>query len=70
DNFYISQPKLSTGGGDNFNAGFCWAMLMNMDISSSLIIANAVSGFYVKNGYSPGREEVIDFLHEWYENIT
>ncbi|MDO8686340.1 MAG: hypothetical protein Q7J78_06700 [Clostridiales bacterium] len=70
DNFYISQPKLSTGGGDNFNAGFCWAMLMNMDITSSLVIANAVSGFYVKNGYSPGREEVIDFLKEWYKNIT
>ena len=70
ENFHVQQPKLSTGGGDNFNAGFCWAMLMNMDITSSLITANAVSGFYVKNGYSPGREDVINFLNEWYKNIA
>jgi len=68
-NFHIRRPKLSTGGGDNFNAGFCWAMLMGLDITSSLIIANAISGFYVKNGYCGRREDIMDFLYKWYESI-
>lgn len=65
DNLYIAQPKLSTGGGDNFNAGFCLAKLIGADMASSLIIANAVSGFYIKNGYSANKNELIEFLHQW-----
>lgn len=69
DNLYIERPALSTGGGDNFNAGYCMAQLIGMDIASSLIIANAASGFYVKNGFSANKSELIDFLHYWQQTI-
>jgi sugar/nucleoside kinase (ribokinase family) len=60
--FLCKDPVLLTGGGDNFNAGFCLAQLLGMDLPQSLITANAVSGFYVKYGVSPGRKQLGDFL--------
>jgi sugar/nucleoside kinase (ribokinase family) len=62
--FFISNPVISTGAGDNFNAGFCTAQLLQSDPESSLIFANAVSGFYVKTGVSPQLTDVIKFLEE------
>lgn len=69
DNLYIEDPKLSTGGGDNFNAGICLAQLMGLDTVSSLILANAASGYYVKNGYSADINGLIDFLKDWQETL-
>jgi sugar/nucleoside kinase (ribokinase family) len=60
--FHTPSPKLSTGGGDNFNAGYCFARLCSFDVRSSLVVAAAVAGFYVSNGSSPTRAEVVDFL--------
>ncbi|HEY6975119.1 MAG TPA: PfkB family carbohydrate kinase [Chitinophagaceae bacterium] len=62
--FFIGNPVISTGAGDNFNAGFCTAQLLQSDLESSLIFANAVSGFYVKTGTSPQLADVIKFLEE------
>lgn len=64
---YIKCPILSTGGGDNFNAGVCIAMLLGFDIDSCLILGNALSGFYVKNGYSADIHELIEYLEYWKE---
>ena len=50
--FFVSDPKISTGAGDNFNAGFCAAQLLELDLESSVILANAVSGYYVRTGTS------------------
>ncbi|MBI5008401.1 MAG: hypothetical protein HZB98_01840 [Bacteroidia bacterium] len=61
-NFYCNDPSVLTGGGDNFNAGLCYALLNNFDLCNSLITANAVSGSYVQTGISPGHEELIEFL--------
>ncbi len=66
----IEHPKISTGGGDNFNAGFCLAQLLGMDLSASLIAANAVSGFYVQNGFSPSLDQLCAFLQEWQEAVN
>lgn len=60
-NHYIEKPKLLTGGGDNFNAGFVFGYLNGYDIEESLCIANAVSGYYVSHGHSPTYEQ----LSEW-----
>lgn len=70
DNLYIEFPRLSTGGGDNFNAGVCMAQLMDLDMASSLILANAMAGFYVKHGYSAGQSQLIGFLREWQAKIA
>jgi uncharacterized ferredoxin-like protein len=64
DTFYCQEPKILTGGGDNFNAGYCFARLNGFDLFESLIIANAVSGYYVRFGNSPGIEGIIEILKE------
>ncbi|HKO79038.1 MAG TPA: PfkB family carbohydrate kinase, partial [Chitinophagaceae bacterium] len=60
--FFISDPKISTGAGDNFNAGFCAAQLLELDLESSAIFANAVSGYYVRTGTSAQLPAIIHFL--------
>jgi hypothetical protein len=60
--FFCREPKILTGGGDNFNAGYCFAGLYGFDLFQSLLLANAVSGYYVKTGISPDPGQLIDFL--------
>jgi hypothetical protein len=62
DTFYCSEPAILTGGGDNFNAGYCFARLNNLDLFQSIVVANAVSGSYVKTGISPDVEHLKEFL--------
>jgi len=59
------NPKLTTGAGDNFNAGFCLGQVLDLSPKESLIIGTATSGFYVRNAASPTFHELIEFLSEW-----
>jgi hypothetical protein len=67
--FFVSNPHISTGAGDHFNAGFSVAQLLKLDLESSLIFANAVSGMYVRTGISPQLPEVKDFLQASIKDI-
>lgn len=58
----VQSPKVSTGGGDNFNAGFCFGQLAGLSSEDSMRIAMATSGAYVKHGRSPDLEELKAFL--------
>ena len=58
----ISNPKLTTGAGDHFNAGFCIGRLLGMDLAESLQIGVATSGFYVRNARSPKLDDLKKFL--------
>ena len=49
----IENPMLSTGAGDNFNAGFCAGMLIETDLQSSLGLGHAVANYYMQTGMSP-----------------
>jgi hypothetical protein len=62
ETFFSKEPKILTGGGDNFNAGFCFALLNGFDLYKSTVIANAVSGYYVKTGISPDADVLKGFL--------
>jgi sugar/nucleoside kinase (ribokinase family) len=53
---FIAEPKISTGAGDNFNAGYCMGKLLGLDVEASLIMANATSNIYINTGESPGIE--------------
>ena len=54
----VKSPKISTGGGDNFNAGFCTGQLLGLAVRDSMLLGMEVSGYYVENGYSPAWPEL------------
>lgn len=66
---YTSKPKLTTGAGDNFNAGFCLAQVLGFDPEASLAIGAGTSGFYVRNRRSPKGAELPAFLRTWAQNV-
>lgn len=66
---YEPNPKLTTGAGDNFNAGFCLGQVLGLCPEESLILGTATSGYYVKNAESPSFEAIIDFLSSWRNNL-
>ncbi|MFZ5806303.1 MAG: PfkB family carbohydrate kinase [Verrucomicrobiota bacterium] len=59
---YTSKPKISTGAGDHFNAGFVLGKLLGLSMAHSLQLAVAASGFYVRHATSPNREQLVRFL--------
>ena len=65
DGPYCAKPKLTTGAGDNFNAGFCLGQSLGLDPLASLTLGVCTSGFYVRNAQSPTFEQVIDFAEKW-----
>ncbi len=62
---YTKEPKLTTGAGDNFNAGFCNGWVAGFDPGQCLAMGVCTSGFYVRNGKSPTRDELRDFMEKW-----
>jgi hypothetical protein len=65
DGKVIEEPKISTGGGDNLNAGFCLGYLLDLTMEESMILGMAASGAYVKNGESPDINTIISYLKTW-----
>jgi pfkB family carbohydrate kinase len=59
---YTAKPKITTGAGDHFNAGFCIGRLLGGDLATSLQIGVATSGFYVRQAKSPRLEDLKKFL--------
>ena len=62
---YIAKPKLSTGAGDNFNAGFMLGLLLGLSPDQALLSGMSTSGFYVRNARSPKFRELYTFMKEW-----
>lgn len=62
---YMEKPLLTTGAGDNFNAGYCNALLNGLSEEECLRFAVATSGYYVRYGKSPTTHELNDFLNKW-----
>lgn len=60
--FFTAEPKISTGAGDNFNAGYCTGQLLDLELEIAVVLANAVSGIYVRTGISPESKDIIEFL--------
>ncbi|MEX1012729.1 MAG: PfkB family carbohydrate kinase [Waddliaceae bacterium] len=62
---YNPKPVVSTGAGDNFNAGYCNALLYHCSYEDRLLSAVANSGYYVSHGKSPEMLELAEYLLEW-----
>lgn len=59
---FTLKPKITTGAGDHFNAGFCVGRLLGLNISASLQIGVATSGYYVRHAKSPRLDDLRKFL--------
>ena len=62
---YTPKPKLTTGAGDNFNAGYCNGLLTGLDPEACLMTGVCSSGFYVRNCRSATRPELAGFARQW-----
>lgn len=58
---FVAKPKLSTGAGDNFNAGFCLGLLAGLPIEECLCTGVGTSGYYVRNAHSPSAKQLAEF---------
>lgn len=61
---FTPRPKITTGAGDHFNAGFCIGRLLGLELSGALQLGVATSGFYVRRASSPTLAEMRQFLTE------
>ena len=68
DGPYTASPILTTGAGDNFNAGFCLGQILKLSPEQSLILGVATSGYYVRNAKSPSFDDTKEFLNNWRED--
>ncbi|MCC6949844.1 MAG: hypothetical protein IT433_00200 [Phycisphaerales bacterium] len=56
------SPRLSTGAGDHFNAGFAFAQVRGLPLDECLAVGCAVSGAYVRDAASPDASRLVSFL--------
>ncbi len=62
DGPFTPTPRLSTGAGDHFNAGFALGQMVGMKVEECLAVGCGVSGAYVRDAQSPSRERLVGFL--------
>jgi hypothetical protein len=60
--FFIKQPVISSGAGDNFNAGFATGRLLGLPTNLALVLGNATSALYMQSAKSPSITDLINFL--------
>jgi sugar/nucleoside kinase (ribokinase family) len=65
DGPYCQNPTLTTGAGDNFNAGFCKGLLAGLEPVEMLACGVSNSGFYVRNGRSATSKDLVAFVGQW-----
>jgi hypothetical protein len=59
---FVQQPKISTGAGDHFNAGFCLGRIIGLGLEESLCGGVATSGYYVRTAESPTGQQLAEFV--------
>lgn len=59
---YTPTPRLTTGAGDNFNAGCCLGLALDLDVQHALAMGVGTSGYYVRHGASPSFAQLMEFL--------
>jgi sugar/nucleoside kinase (ribokinase family) len=59
---FTDNPKISTGAGDHFNAGFCLGRLLGGDLNANIQLGVATSEYYVRQAHSPTLTQLIEFV--------
>jgi sugar/nucleoside kinase (ribokinase family) len=61
---FVKQPRISTGAGDHFNAGFATGQVLGFSLDESLCVGVGTSGYYVRTGISPTAKQLAEFVAE------
>jgi ketohexokinase len=61
---FVKQPKISTGAGDHFNAGFCLGRVLGLSLEQSLCCGCGTSGYYVRTAESPTATQLAEFIKQ------
>ncbi len=62
---YEPNPKITTGAGDHFNAGFSTASMLGLSSEACLTVGVSFSGYYVREAKSPSLNDIDSFLRSW-----
>ncbi|MGA1236398.1 MAG: PfkB family carbohydrate kinase [Limisphaerales bacterium] len=62
---YTAKPKITTGAGDHFNAGFCLGKLIGLNNSEAVLTGVTTSGYYVRTAQSPNLPALAQLMREW-----
>ncbi len=62
---YTTQPLITTGAGDHFNAGFSTGQLLGLSPEACLGLGVCTSGHYVRTAQSPTLSDLETFLANW-----
>jgi sugar/nucleoside kinase (ribokinase family) len=62
---FTPKPRITTGAGDHFNAGFCLGKLLGLNNELSLLTGVTTSGFYVRTAKSPDAGDLVGMLGNW-----
>ncbi len=63
---YTASPRITTGAGDHFNAGFASGQLLGLPPESCLALGVCTSGHYVRTGESPSPADIRALLGGWH----
>jgi hypothetical protein len=66
---FVGNPKLMTGAGDNFNAGYALGLLMGERSEICNVYGNAASSYYIMHGHSPDTKGLSAHISEWIEDV-
>jgi len=67
---FNKKPKLLTGGGDNFNAGYAMGRLLELDATKCNILGNSVSSYYISHGDSPTLRQLKNHIEIWLKSLA
>lgn len=70
DGRLVRNPRLTTGAGDNLNAGYCLGLLAGFPIHHAIRLGMAAAGAYVQNGISADRQALIDYIDKWIKEVS
>jgi uncharacterized protein YneR len=59
------QERVTTGGCEHLNAGFCLGLLLDLTVEQTTALAMANYELYLINGASPEFEDIVKHLIEW-----
>jgi hypothetical protein len=65
----VEHPRILTGAGDHFNAGYCYGILKGLSGLQCLMTGVSTASYYVQTGITPNIERIHDFIGSWTPRI-